>query len=421
VTGGVTIVGATAAGCVTGVAGGIIRDLTSSVPDTYQNVSQQFTGTGKSFFAMDVPAAPANALASSGGGVATGLNCYAIFAYDRDGGTTTNGPRMCATTTSGNQTVTVTRPKLPGAATAWNIVWFPPDGGSQFLSCTPLPIGTASYLHSVNFGCGNPFNQRNTAGKSTLGPTGISSQAFTGNTVDMIDTMSPGLPGALLGRLSYHGGLLICTNSDGSSCLPAGRPVKDQNGTGTAGEFVRAEDEHNAAANITNNFLIHRSFIPAAGNSNGTCLQWYNTTIKPTVHAGKNVVECLDPVADGDSFQPPPIYLPPDWTGAVDVGILFSSATTSGTVIFTVQTACSPTDGSATDDAVFNPTQAMPPITLTKPANGQWQTLKSNIDTTGCNAGQPLVLKFARATGTAVGAANVRGYSVSYRTKNSNH
>lgn len=418
VTGGVAIMGGSAAGCVPGIAGGIIRDLNSRVYDTYQNVSQQFTGTGKSYFAMDVPTAPASATVSPGGNVAIGLNCYAIFAYDRDGGTTTNGPRTCASTTSGDQTVTVTRPALPGAATAWNIVWFPPGGGSQYLSCTSIPIATATYAHSVNFGCGNPFNQRNTAGKSILGPTGISTQAFTGNTLDLIDSTSAGAPGALLGRLSYHDGLLTCTNSDGSSCLPAGGS-KDPGARRTSGKSGESDVEHDrASADMARNFLIHREFIPAARNSNGTCLPSFNTTIISTVHAGANVMECLDPVADGDSFQPPPIYLPPDWAGPVDVGILFSDASTTGTVIFTVEAACSPVDGTATDEATFNTAEVLPTITLAMPANGQWQTVKRNIDTAGCTAGEPLLLKFVRAKDTAAGVANVRGYSVTYRTNN---
>jgi hypothetical protein len=102
----------------------------------------------------------------------------------------------------------------------------------------------------------------------------------------------------------------------------------------------------------------------------------------------------------------------------VDVGIIFSSASTAGTVIFGVQTACSPIDGSATDDAPFNASQAMPTITLTMPANGQWQTLKTAVNTAGCTAGQSLLLKFTRLKDTATGAANIRGFSISYRTNN---
>jgi hypothetical protein len=83
-----------------------------------------------------------------------------------------------------------------------------------------------------------------------------------------------------------------------------------------------------------------------------------------------------------------------------------------------VQSACSAVDGSATDDAAFNAAQDLPTIALTKPANGQWQTAKKNIDATGCKAGQPMLLKFTRAKDTAAGAANVRGYSITYRTNN---
>ena len=419
VTGGVTIVGGTAAGCVSGIAGGIIRDLTSSVADTYQSVSQQFTGTGRSFFAMDTPTAPASAIVSPGGNVSVGLNCYAIFAYDRDGGTTTNGPRVCSTTTAGKQTVTIARPKLPGNATAWNVTWFPQRGGSAYLSCLSIPAGKSTYVHGVNSGCGNPFNLRNTAAKSSLGPSGISTQAFTGNTLDLIDTVSPGAPGALLGRLYYHDGQLACQNSDGSSCLPP-TSLKDSDGPRTSKKIERGDGPNKTKPeDASKGFLTHREFFPAAGNNNGVCSQWFNTTVAPKAHVGANVVECLDPVADGDAFQPPPVFLPPDWAGTVDVGIIFSSTATSGSVIFNVQTACSPVDGSSTDDAPFNSPQAMPAITLTTPANGQWQTLKADVNTTGCTAGQSLLLKFTRAKDTAVGVANIRGYSITYRTNNS--
>jgi hypothetical protein len=420
VSGGVTIEGASAAGCVSGITGGIIRDLTSPVVDTYQNVSQQFTGTGRSFFAMDVPMAPVSAVVSAGGTVAAGLNCYAIFAYDRDGGTTTSGARVCATVTEGKQTVTITRPTLPGNATGWNLSWFPQRGGSAYLSCLPIPVGKDTYVHSINSACGNAFNSRNTAARSSLGPTGISTQAFTGNTLDVIDTASPGLPGTFAGRLSYHDGLLACTNSDGSNCLPSTTPVKDSSeprtpkkrAPGAGGNKIEKDDAARA-------WLTHRAFFPAAGNNNGVCSQWFNTTVAPALHVGANVGECVDPIADGETFQPSPVLLPPDWAGPVDVGIIFSSASTAGTMIFNVQIACSSMDGSATDDAPFTPPQPMPAITLKTPANGQWQTLKTDINTSGCTPGQSLLLKFTRATDTANGVANIRGYSLTYRTNNS--
>jgi hypothetical protein len=151
-----------------------------------------------------------------------------------------------------------------------------------------------------------------------------------------------------------------------------------------------------------------RELIVAAVNNRGVCSALYNTTITPTMHAGSNLTECQIPMADGD--------LPLDWTGAVDVGVLFSDASTSGTVIFSVAAACSLVNGTAMDDTSFNTPQALGTIALTKPANGQWLATITGINTTGCTAGQPLQLKITRAKDSAAGVANVRGYSITYRT-----
>jgi hypothetical protein len=156
----------------------------------YQNALFEVSGAGKVFFPMDVPAAPASAVVSAGGSITVGVNCYAIFAYDKDGGTTTNGPTTCATTTTGNQTVTITRPAtLPGNATGWNAAWYPPGSPAyNFLSCAAVPFATTTIVQTFSAGCGNAFNFVTTAGKANIGSSGLSAQNVSTNQLTIIGT-----------------------------------------------------------------------------------------------------------------------------------------------------------------------------------------------------------------------------------------
>ncbi len=388
--GGVEVEGGFAAGCtLSGTSSSVSTTLNGRVSQrAYANISVQASGTGQFYYAMDLPAAPASVVVSAGGSVPIGTHCFGITANDPNGGETLVGPTTCAKTTGGNQTLTITRPTLPTNAVAWNPYWI--VGGRGKLACYSIPIGTVSYVHSVGFACTNTVPALNTAGRAALGSNGLSANQYTGNKIDLIGGVAPSVPAPALGRLFFNSSTkaLGCLNSDGSSCLPVG------------------------------NFLVHRELIAAAGFNNGVCSARYNTAISPTERAGANVRECQIPMADGDAVEPPPILLPLDWTGAVDVGILFSDASTSGTVIFNVATACSPVNGTATDDTVFNTAQALDTITLKRPANGQWLTMINGINTTGCTAGQPLQLRITRAKDSAAGAANVRAYSLTYRTTN---
>jgi len=169
---------------------------------SYIGTNVRFSGNGKAFYVMAPPAAPTSAVVSAGGSDPLGNNCYAIYAFDKDGGWTNDGPRTCATVTSGNQTVTVTRPTLPGNAVAWNVSWSI-GGGTAFLACSPIPIATTFFVHSNGSSCGNPYNTNATAGKSTLGPTGISSDQITGNQLNMIQTAFANLGTPANGALVY--------------------------------------------------------------------------------------------------------------------------------------------------------------------------------------------------------------------------
>lgn len=256
------------------------------------------------------------------------------------------------------------------------------------------------------------------------------------NILDIETDSAPTNPKVNHGRLIFNGSTVSCLTSSGGNCLPGGGTVTNTGGTLTnnqlmfgaggndskvgnlSGDTTTSGSGVTTTATVNGNPILHRAFIPAAGNNNGTCSVWWNTVLSAVAGGGTNVYECLLQFADTNTAQIPPIYLPPDWTGAIDVGLVFSDASTSGTVIFNVATACSPVNGTATDDTAFNAAQALNTVTLTTPANGQWRASLANITTTGCSAGQPLVLKFTRATDTAAGTVNVRGADVTYRSTN---
>lgn len=440
---GAEVKNAFAAGCILGSNGVIVTNLSTAGASyrSYQGIPVQVTGTGQFFYPMDTPAPPASAVQSAGGSIPNGVNCYKIVAFDNNGQKTLmSSTATCVTTTGGNGTVTITRPTLPDGAVAWTPYWDLQTAQSTFqqLPLFSVPVGTTTYVHSVNFTSGITAPAVTLAGKANLGAAGVSAGQFTANRIDLIGGAVPSTPSALLGRLFLNSSTnaLTCLNSDGSSCLPLGGTVTHTTGVLTnnkltcgngaddikpcdlSGDTSTSGTGVTSTTKVAGNFLIHRALVPAAGNNNGVCSAWYNTVITPTVHAGSNVSECQIPMADGDAVQPPPILLPLDWTGAVDVGVLFSNASTSGTVIFNVATACSPITGTATDDTAFNAVQALGTITLTTPASGQWLATLTNITTTGCTAGQPLQLKITRASDSAAGVANVRAYSITYRTNN---
>lgn len=164
---------------------------------------------------------------------------------------------------------------------------------------------------------------------------------------------------------------------------------------------------------------ISRATIGVGNCASGVAATWWNTSLVAACRTGSNVIEAILPFADGNVAQiPMALDLPADWVGAIDVRAIFSSASTSGTVIWNVQTACAPVNGSATDDTAFNAVQAMGTITLSGTASAQWAASKTGVTTTGCTAGSTLMLKISRATDTAAGVANLKNIEVTIRKSN---
>jgi hypothetical protein len=140
------------------------------------------------------------------------------------------------------------------------------------------------------------------------------------------------------------------------------------------------------------------------------------TSGAPTANCntGRNVQEATLDFADGNSAQYS-LYLPSDWTGAIDARLMFFDSATSGTVIFQIATACTATSGSTNDDLAFNTTDSFSTITLNATANALWEATKLSINTTGCQPGNKLQIKITRATDTAAGVARFSALELTTR------
>jgi hypothetical protein len=137
------------------------------------NANIAATNGGRFFYQMATPAAPGLAV-SAGGSVPTGTRSYLITAADADGFQSTVSTTVTATTSSGNQTVTLTPPTLPVGAVAW----FPYRDGAQ--AATPGCAGIApgmSFVDTFSFTCGTSVPVAR-AGSSILSNTGIHASAL---------------------------------------------------------------------------------------------------------------------------------------------------------------------------------------------------------------------------------------------------
>ena len=142
-------------------------------------------------YLMPTPAAPASCVVSSGGSVpvTTGLQ-YLIVAADRSpisfspfAGMTPLSPACTVNTTSGNQTVTVTRPALPAGAVGW-LVWRGTPGAVgeaqlPFGCVTPIPASTTTFVDTFSFGCGASAPNADTAFVSGINSSGVNTGAIS--------------------------------------------------------------------------------------------------------------------------------------------------------------------------------------------------------------------------------------------------
>jgi hypothetical protein len=163
-------------GCnIYGANYGAVRNPAAAIDD-YLNWNQRLQSTSHIAYQMSVPLAPASAVAGSGGTVAVGAHTYYLSAVDADGNETTIGPGITATTTSGNQAVTITAPaSFPPGAVGLNVYR---DNGRIYnnsANCnTPnisSPGGTQIDSYSALCTSNTPYS--NQAGSSLLSSGGV--------------------------------------------------------------------------------------------------------------------------------------------------------------------------------------------------------------------------------------------------------
>jgi hypothetical protein len=139
---------------------------------SFANVPVSVLGTGQFYYPLSAPAAPASAVVSSGGSVPVGAHTYAITAIDVNGKETTLGSSISATTTTGNQTVTVTPPVLPAGA-----IGYKPYRDGLLDNVTPCGTafitGANPYVDTFASQCNNNPPMTNTAVTSSLNSSGI--------------------------------------------------------------------------------------------------------------------------------------------------------------------------------------------------------------------------------------------------------
>jgi hypothetical protein len=163
-------------GCATGLPSStpvMVTGLSgSTISETYANVPVALTGTSQVYYPMSVPAAPASAVVSTGGSVPVGTHTYAITAIDVNGKETTLGTSISATTTSGNQTVTVAPPTLPAGA-----VGYKPYRDGLLADITPCSsayiLGATPYVDTFSAVCSNNPPSLNSGVTSSLNANGI--------------------------------------------------------------------------------------------------------------------------------------------------------------------------------------------------------------------------------------------------------
>jgi hypothetical protein len=130
-------------------------------------------GNGKLQYSMPGPAVGPTAVVSAGGSVPIGTLGYQINFVDVDGNFTGLSPATIATTSSGNQTVTVSYPSpAPDGAVAW--IPYRNSSMANIPRCSNIPLSTPSFVDTFGFPCGTSAPFITNAGSSIFGKNGIS-------------------------------------------------------------------------------------------------------------------------------------------------------------------------------------------------------------------------------------------------------
>lgn len=150
----------------------------------YSNSFASALNGGRFFYQMATPAAPGVAV-GAGGSVPLGTQQYQITAVDTDGKESVISSIATASTSSGNQTVTVTPPALPAGAVGWKA--YRNQVLANIPGCATL-ASSATFVDTFSFTCGTsiPVPQ---AGSSLLSTNGVSTYKL--NLSNEVLTASP--------------------------------------------------------------------------------------------------------------------------------------------------------------------------------------------------------------------------------------
>lgn len=214
-------------------------------------------------------------------------------------------------------------------------------------------------------------------------------------------------------------GMVKVTTTTG--VLSTGVAGTDYTAPGSTDTFTNKTLDTEATGNIVT--VPFRFSIPAAWCQGATPISTWSwlTAAAPTpaCDTGSNVQKgVLEFPDDGSTVieAQTPLWLPADFTGAIDVRIRWVTAATSGNAVWQVSTIC--VADAETSDPAFNAAS-----TVTDAAKGT--TLQDNdaaitgVTATGCAAGEMLYLRLLRdpghASDTLADTASVRGIEVTIR------
>ena len=147
--------------------------------------------------------------------------------------------------------------------------------------------------------------------------------------------------------------------------------------------------------------IPRRIWLPAAGCNNATAGSvWDLPATAPAVPAcvtGTNTQKGVLDFADASDLSAQITYkLPSTWTGTMDANVKWFSATTTGDVVWQIQTIC--VADAETDDPAFNTAS-----TVTDTAKGTTNQTNdaaiTGVTTTGCAAGELMHIKVRRDAG----------------------
>lgn len=170
-------------------------------------------------------------------------------------------------------------------------------------------------------------------------------------------------------------------------------------GKATTDTFTNKTYDAEGTGNVLT--IPRRLWFPAAGCVNATAGSvWDLPTTSPAVAAcvtGTNIQKGVLDFADASDLSAQVTYkLPSTWTGEVDANIKWFSATTTGDVVWQIQTVC--VADAETDDPAFNTAS-----TVTDTAKGTTNQTNdaaiTGITTTGCAAGELMHIKIRRDAG----------------------